>query len=212
MIKNIVTNLKVLRVPLLKQAISKKEQDNIVKDLSETLISKKGIGLSSNQIGYDKRICLINVIEPIFLVNPEIINASSDTILYAEGCLSLPKTLKKNIIVNRFFEITVKADNYEKPLTFKPSIKKSESGKYIYSTKNEFFNDIKLLECICIQHEIDHLNGITILDTRFYKPRIVDKKYGRNDKVMIENSDTGETDFIKYKKAEPLLEVGWVIV
>ena len=69
----------------------------------------------------------------------------------------------------------------------------------------------RLLEAICVQHEIDHLNGMTIMD-RENKPKpIVSKKsYGRNEIVGITDGDTYKE--IKYKKAKPLLDSGeWVV-
>ena len=72
---------------------------------------------------------------------------------------------------------------------------------------------LQLLESVCVQHEIDHLDGILITDSiRAYNiQRVSEKKYGRNDKVMVKSPD-GETDFMKYKKAVPLLEKGYQIV
>ena len=71
--------------------------------------------------------------------------------------------------------------------------------------------DQRILEAICVQHEIDHLNGITIHD-RENKPEPIlsTKKYGRNEKVMI--TDGNETKELKYKKAKPLIDSGkWEI-
>jgi hypothetical protein len=66
-----------------------------------------------------------------------------------------------------------------------------------------------LLECVCAQHEIDHLHGILITDPiRRYTETITrGKKYGRNERVMVKLSD-GSTQFMKYKKAQSLLESG----
>ena len=67
------------------------------------------------------------------------------------------------------------------------------------------------MESVCIQHEIDHLNGVTIFD------RIVDntikretKKYGRNEKVTIQKGN--ETQIMKYKKIQKFLDDGWTMV
>ena len=72
-----------------------------------------------------------------------------------------------------------------------------------------FLSDEGLLECVCAQHEIDHLNGILITDSSEDIPTTIksEKKYGRNERVMVKLSD-GSTQFMKYKKAEPLLSVG----
>ena len=63
------------------------------------------------------------------------------------------------------------------------------------------------------QHEIDHLNGILITDSsRRYTTTVRrEKKYGRNERVMVKLQD-GSTEFMKYKKAEPLLLVGCEIL
>ena len=68
------------------------------------------------------------------------------------------------------------------------------------------------LECACIQHEIDHLDGITMFDRQFIPEPIMRKsqKIGRNEKVKITNGS--ETKMLKYKKAEPLLTTGWEII
>ncbi len=68
-----------------------------------------------------------------------------------------------------------------------------------------------VLEAVCVQHEIDHLNGLTIFD-REYTPeqyRRTEKKYGRNEIVTI--SKGKETLEVKYKKSIPYLEKGWKI-
>ncbi len=74
---------------------------------------------------------------------------------------------------------------------------------------HNYFGDEGLLECVVAQHEIDHLDGILITDSiRAYNiQRTSDKKYGRNERVMVKLSD-GSTQFMKYKKAEPLLSEG----
>ena len=65
-------------------------------------------------------------------------------------------------------------------------------------------------ECVCVQHEIDHLDGITMFDRKFVKPAAVSNKIGRNEKVTIEKGSESKT--LKYKKAESLLEDGWTLV
>jgi len=68
-----------------------------------------------------------------------------------------------------------------------------------------------LLEAICVQHEIDHLNGLTIMDRENKpKPLRVKKGWGRNEIVGITDGDTYKE--IKYKKAKPLIDSGkWEI-
>ena len=68
------------------------------------------------------------------------------------------------------------------------------------------------MECACVQHEIDHLDGITMFDRKMKGNTIKreGKKIGRNDKVLIACGTESKT--IKYKKALPLLEDGWTLV
>ena len=69
-----------------------------VKLLDELKESNSGIGLAANQIGINKRVCVINVNEPIVLINPEIIEMSEEKFAFMEGCLSFPNdTIKTQL-------------------------------------------------------------------------------------------------------------------
>ena len=76
---------------------------------------ESGIGLAANQIGINKRVCVINVKEPLVLINPEIIERSEEEFIFPEGCLSFPKD---KIRTKRYVSIKVEADNYEDKLSF----------------------------------------------------------------------------------------------
>ena len=186
---------------------NKTEEDVISAALFTALEKEKGFGLSANQIGVDKRMCVINIKEPMVLVNPKIVKRSEEAVQYIESCLSLPKTMRKPKNTVRSISITVETDNLG-TVEFGPD----EKDK-IGTDGHNYFADEGLLECVVAQHEIDHLDGILITDSiRAYNiQRVSEKKYGRNDKVMIKSPD-GETDFVKYKKAVPLLERGYEIV
>ena len=186
---------------------NKTEEDVISAALFTALEKEKGFGLSANQIGVDKRMCVINIKEPMILVNPKIVKRSEEAVQYIESCLSLPKTMRKPKNTVRSVSITVETDNLG-TVEFGPD----EKDK-IGTDGHNYFADEGLLECVVAQHEIDHLDGILITDSiRAYNiQRVSEKKYGRNDKVMIKSPD-GETDFVKYKKAVPLLEKGYQIV
>ena len=186
---------------------NKTEEDVISAALFTALEKEKGFGLSANQIGVDKRMCVINIKEPMILVNPKIVKRSEEAVQYIESCLSLPKTMRKPKNTVRSISITVETDNLG-TVEFGPD----EKDK-IGTEGHNYFADEGLLECVVAQHEIDHLDGILITDSiRAYNiQRVSEKKYGRNDKVMIKSPD-GETDFVKYKKAVPLLEKGYQIV
>ena len=156
---------------------------------------QSGIGLAANQIGINKRVCVINVKEPLVLINPEIIERSEKEFIFPEGCLSFPN---KKVRTKRNVSIKVKADNHEEVLSF--------------SADSKEVNDA--FECVCVQHEIDHLDGITMFDREFKQEPIIKgvnapKKIGRNEKVTITKGK--ESKVLKYKKATPLLEDGWTL-
>ena len=144
--------------------------------------------MAANQIGINKRVCVINVKEPLVLINPRIVEQSSEQFMFAEGCLSFPG---KHVRTGRFVGVTVEADNHE--------------GKLKFSAESEDINDA--FECACVQHEIDHLDGITMFDRSVIaQPYRATEKIGRNDKVTI--TDGKETKELKWKKAQPLVESG----
>ena len=176
--------------------VSVKEGEEIgVRLLHELRESKNGIGLAANQIGINKRVCVINVKEPIVLINPNVVDASQEKFKFAEGCLSFPNDKIKTI---RHNWIKVHADNHDSPLVF--------------SAESNDINDA--FECACVQHEIDHLDGITMFDREFKSEPVINgvnapKKIGRNEKVTITKGT--ESKVLKYKKAQPMLEDGWTL-
>jgi peptide deformylase len=176
------------------EVVSLKEGEDIAANLLQELRqSESGIGLAANQIGINKRVCVVNVKEPLVLINPKIVEKSKEQFVFPEGCLSFPDS---KIRTMRHQDIVVEADNHE--------------GKLSFSANSNDINDA--FECVCVQHEIDHLNGITMFDREFKQTPIKreGKKIGRNEKVTI--SDGKESKVIKYKKAQPLLEDGWNLV
>ena len=193
-----------LKKQLLPRPMSQSDIDSITEKLTTELTKHGGLGLSANQIGLTDRVCLINVKDPLILVNPRVIEASKETVVYVEQCLSLDKTMKKPVQTIRHRSFTVECDNLG-TVIFSSDKKDGETWK----DSEEFYADEGLLECVCAQHEIDHLNGILITDSsRRYTTTVRrEKKYGRNEKVMVKLPD-GSTEFMKYKKAEPMLSVG----
>lgn len=104
--------------------------------LSETLNTMQGLGLSANQVGLKERVCAVNMGDHIWIMfNPEIIERSETVADFAEGCLSYPglylKLKRPDHIKVRFQAI---------------------GGQY---TEHEFNG----LTAVCVQHEIDHLDG-----------------------------------------------------
>lgn len=194
--------MKVIKeIDFLKQkceSASTEEAEEIKEKLFDTLDKhENGVGLAANQIGIQKRVCVINVTEPICLVNPKIIDLDTE-IPYVEGCLSFPG---QQVRTKRYAWVTIDTDNLGKVMFGPPDVDENGMG------------DPRLLESVVVQHEIDHLNGITMFDRENKtEPVETSKKYGRNDKVTVENPNTGEVkENIKYKKIERLLNDGWEI-
>jgi len=177
--------------------LTQEQIDDISVKLLDGLKQYGGIGLSANQIGLDVRACVINVVEPLVLINPRVVEVSQDTVAYVEQCLSIPKSMRKPIKTVRHKSITIECDNLG-TVVFSPDNKIGN-----WKDGEEFFQDSGLLECVCAQHEIDHLNGVLITDPiRRYNPTYyAPKRYGRNEMVMVKLPN-GETEFMKYKKAQ----------
>ncbi len=118
------------------------EDKELIRNMASTMYQNNGIGLSASQVGVLKRISVVNVEDGKGLrvfINPEIIEKKGE-IIFEEGCLSIPGLFLK---IKRAKEIMVKALN--------------EEGK-------EFKLKADGLLAICLQQEIDHLNGILIID------------------------------------------------
>jgi peptide deformylase len=199
----LITDKKKLQVPVVGRKLTKLEVKQVTETLETELKKHKGYGLSTNQIGMDAiRACIINVVEPLVLINPKIIDRTEEKVIYVESCLSLPKTLKKAVHTVRHKGIKVECDNLG-VVEFGPDTEKP------WEDANDFWEDKGMLECVCAQHELDHLNGklITDKDVRFDRTVRSTKKYGRNERVMVKLPD-GKTEFMKYKKALPFLEYG----
>ena len=179
--------------PLIQKKLRRvtvEEGYEIARELFQILNKRgDGIGLAANQVGIDASVAVVNVKEPIVLVNPEIVRKEEET-RYYEGCLSFPK---KGCHTKRYKIVEVKVDNMESNMTF-------GAGD----------TELDLLESVCVQHEIDHLNGMRILDRameltiRREKPKI-----GRNQLVTIQKDDKEQT--LKYKKIQKYLDDGWVL-
>ena len=123
-----------------------KEIKKLMDDMLETMYAAPGIGLAAVQVGVLKRVIVIDLSKedekktPLFIVNPEIIFKSNDLVSYEEGCLSIP---------NQFAEV-------KRPSSCKINF-------LDYNGKKKEMHAEGLL-ATCIQHEIDHLNGILFID------------------------------------------------
>jgi len=115
----------------------------------EILKKKGGVGLSANQVGLPFRMCVTDIGDPKIMINPRITKMSEKRMESQEGCLSLPGVI---ITINRHNTITVEYEDV--------------TGE----TESETISG--LLSC-CIQHEIDHLNGILMINrlTEYHKSK-----------------------------------------
>jgi len=201
----IVTDKKELQKVVYSTPFSVDEVNDISTIMKVELERHNGLGLSANQLGLDKRVCIINVKEPLVLINPIVTHRSRETVAWIEQCLSIPKSMKNAVKTVRHKKVTINTDNLG-VIEFGPDKEAWEDG-------NEFFSDEGMLECACVQHEIDHLDGILMTHSkrRYTTTFVSPKKYGRNEKVMVKLPD-GSTDYIKYKKALPMLQYGCEIL
>ncbi len=118
----------------------------LMDDMLETMTVAPGIGLAAVQVGVPKRIIVVNLVHedeprrPIYLINPEIVWVSDEIANYEEGCLSLPEHYAK---VERPAACRVNHLDYDG----EPRVLEAED-----------------LLATCVQHEIDHLEGILFVD------------------------------------------------
>ena len=149
-----------------------KEIQKLMDDMLETMYAAPGIGLAAVQIGILKRLVVIDISKdnekktPLFLINPEIIFKSKNTSSYEEGCLSLP---------GQFAEIERPAECHINYIDYNGKEKKLKADGLLAT---------------CIQHEIDHLNGILFIDylSKLKKDMIIKKLVKQKkelDKIVL---------------------------
>ena len=175
--------------------VSVEEGRSIATELFQILNQRgDGIGLAANQVGIDAQVAVVNVIEPLVLINPKIIH-KEHPIDYFEGCLSYPK---KGTPTKRYRDIIIQTAQSESGWYFSGA-DSLQNVRGSWEEKNkEDEQERRILESICIQHEIDHLNGITIHDRENKsKPIVSQKKIGRNEIITIQKD--GEEKVLKYK-------------
>ena len=188
--------------------VSIEEGNKIATELLQILTERKdGIGLAANQVGIDASVAVVNVREPIILINP-VIKEQWDEVPFYEGCLSFKG---KSIQTKRYKNIVITTEQEEGKLYFSGAENPSDGkGSWERDNSDKHDEELRTLEAVCVQHEIDHLNGMTILDRQAITTIVNKEKYGRNEIVMITNGE--ETKDLKYKKAKPLIESGeWEI-
>jgi len=122
-----------------------------IADMFETMYDARGIGLAATQVGIEQRIFVMDLQEPeeedgepvrrpMTFINPEILSVSDETSTYNEGCLSIPE---------QYAEV-------ERPARCRLTWQDADGG-----THEE---DLDGLMATCVQHEIDHLNGVLFTD------------------------------------------------
>ena len=170
-IKKILTEPdKILRqVSKPVEEVGKYEQ-SLMDDMLDTMYAADGIGLAAIQIGIPKRIIVMDISwskgekKPMYFVNPVIKKKDKEKSIYEEGCLSVP---------NQFAEI-------ERP-------KKCEVEYLNYEGEKKLLKTEGLL-ATCIQHEMDHLEGILFIDyLSKLKKNIIIKKLIKNrpDRIVV---------------------------
>ena len=144
-----------------------KEIKKLMDDMLETMYKAPGIGLAAVQIGVLKRVVVMDISretdkkEPMYFVNPEIVWKSNEKTTYEEGCLSIPNQFAN---IERSEKCTVKYLDY-------------------FGAEKEI--KAEGLLATCIQHEIDHLNGILFIDyLSKLKKDIIVKKILKNKKEL----------------------------
>jgi len=158
---------KILREKSLSVENVDKSIQILMDDMLETMYAAPGIGLAAIQVGIPKRVIVLDIKQkegqknPICFVNPEIIEKSKNNLTYEEGCLSVP---------GQFAEIDRPDKCHVKYLDY-------------YGEKKEIKAEGML--ATCIQHEIDHLEGILFIDylSKLKKTMII-KKLSKQKKAI----------------------------
>ena len=159
--------------------VSVEEGMKIATELFEILNKRQdGIGLAANQVGIDAQVAVVNVREPLILINPKYVSKGNE-IPYYEGCLSFKG---KSVNTKRYDSVIVKTEQDESSWYFSGAPNPSDGkGSWEKTQQNKHDQELRLLEAICVQHEIDHLNGVTIMDRQMVTTITKEKTIGRND-------------------------------
>ncbi|WP_029004756.1 peptide deformylase [Azorhizobium doebereinerae] len=136
-----------------------KEVERLAADMLETMYDAPGIGLAAIQVGVKKRLITIDVARedapksPLVLINPEIVSASEELSVYNEGCLSIPEYYEE---VERPAQVKIRYQD------LKGAAQEMEADGLLAT---------------CVQHEIDHLNGVLFIDhlSRLKRERVIKK-------------------------------------
>ena len=163
---------KILREKSLPVEKVDEEIQKLMDDMLETMYAAPGIGLAAIQVGIPKRIIVLDLSpkdkprSPMYFVNPEIIKKSNTDSTYEEGCLSVP---------GQFAEIDRPDRCHVKYLDYHGKPKEIEAEGMLAT---------------CIQHEMDHLEGILFIDylSKLKKTMIIkklSKQKGKADRIVV---------------------------
>lgn len=132
--------------------------EEIINNMIETMNYNNAIGLAANQVAINKSIFVMKINNNTqYFINPVITSKNENSTPFTEGCLSFPGLRRE---ISRPSEVVVQFQDIY--------------GHFHEKTFNE-------LEAICVQHEIDHLNGITFIDElKNVKKQMIIKKYLKN--------------------------------
>ena len=166
---------KILREKSLTVKVVDEDLQKLMDDMLETMYAAPGIGLAAIQVGVPKRVIVLDIApkdkpniapkdkpkNPMYFVNPEIISKSENSSTYEEGCLSVPGQFAE---INRPDKCHIKYLDY-------------------YGQPKEIKADGML--ATCIQHEIDHLEGILFIDyLSKLKKSMITKKLSKQKKAL----------------------------
>jgi peptide deformylase len=146
-----IREILVVPHPVLKQVSERVETVDdalrtLMDDMLETMYAAPGIGLAAVQVGVPKRVIVMDIAgkdelrQPRYFINPEIVWASEETAPYEEGCLSVPDIY----------------DEVERPARVKI--------RYLNYAGEPVEEDAEGIFAVCIQHEMDHLEGVLFID------------------------------------------------
>ena len=156
-----------LREKSVKVDVVDKDIQKLIDDMLETMYAAPGIGLAAIQVGIPKRVIVLDIArkdepkKPMCFINPEIINKSENNSSYEEGCLSVP---------GQFAEIERPEKCHIKYLDYYGKVQELKAEGMLAT---------------CIQHEMDHLEGILFIDylSKLKKSMIV-KKLSKQKKEL----------------------------
>ena len=199
----IITDITKLR-SIAEDCISLEEGKEIAMNLFKEIAQQKTApALAATQIGVNKRVIALNIREPLYFVNPKIIEYFKDSLIpYLESDSSFPQMLCHTA---RYASIRVSADNLTQPILIGPD-------------PDEQINKLTVahpvvMESAYFQQAYDHLEGITMWDKELQTniPITRDEpKIHRNEKIKI--AKEGIELEIKYKKLNNFLNLGWKLL